>query len=228
MPPDVAERLSQSFAQRPLSRAERQELAEFFEGLDRDDLRGEARGIAFRMVRDALSQPTDPAGLLDWLEDVIKALFRPARPAAAEVVSEACFSPGQDCARRIVQLLSGARKAIDACVFTITDDRISDALVEARKRGIATRIITDDEKAHDLGSDIERFRSAGIPVRVDRSEYHMHHKFALIDGARLLTGSYNWTRGASRDNEENFIITTDRRLVEAFGRTFEALWKRLG
>ncbi len=38
---------------------------------------------------------------------------------------------------------------------------------------------------------------------------HMHHKFALFDGGRLLTGSYNWTRGAAETNYENVIDTTD-------------------
>ena len=56
----------------------------------------------------------------------------------------------------------------------------------------------------------------------------MHHKFALFDGATLATGSYNWTRGAWHDNQENLIITTDRRLVAAYTSVFERLWKALG
>jgi cardiolipin hydrolase len=62
---------------------------------------------------------------------------------------------------------------------------------------------------------------------VDRSPYHMHHKFAILDGATLLTGSYNWTRGAARDNEENLIVTDEPRLVNPFALTFEHLWAKL-
>ena len=83
------------------------------------------------------------------------------------------------------------------------------------------RIITDDAKADDLGSDIDRLGRPGIAVRVDRSPFHMHHKFAIVDGATLLTGSYNWTRGAARDNEENLIVTDEPRLVSAFASTFD-------
>ncbi len=54
----------------------------------------------------------------------------------------------------------------------------------------------------------------------------MHHKFALFDGRRLVTGSYNWTRSAAEFNEENFIVTGDSQLTSAFARTFEDLWKR--
>ncbi len=68
---------------------------------------------------------------------------------------------------------------------------------------------------------------AGIPLRVDRSPFHMHHKFLVVDGQTLLTGSYNWTRGAARDNEENLIVTGEPRLVSAFAAAFDRLWERL-
>lgn len=142
--------------------------------------------------------------------------------------AEAWFSPHDDCAGRIINLLGEARQSADLCVFTITDDRISDAILSAHARGVRLRIISDNDKAHDLGSDIERFESAGIAVRVDRSAFHMHHKFAIIDGRRLLNGSYNWTRGAARDNQENLIVCDDARLVAAFQQEFEQLWVRYG
>jgi phosphatidylserine/phosphatidylglycerophosphate/cardiolipin synthase-like enzyme len=224
---EIRRRLERSLAERPLSRAERQALAGAFAALDRDELRGEARRQAFALARSHWEDiPRDE--LFDWLEEVIKALLRPAAPPAAADVAEAWFSPVQNCAGRIVQLLNGASRTLDICVFTITDDRIADAILAAHRRRVAVRVITDDDKAGDLGSDIERLGSSGIPLRVDRTEFHMHHKFAIFDGARVLTGSYNWTRGAARDNEENFVVTSDPKLVVAFGKTFEALWTRLG
>jgi phosphatidylserine/phosphatidylglycerophosphate/cardiolipin synthase-like enzyme len=55
---------------------------------------------------------------------------------------------------------------------------------------------------------------------------HMHHKFAVFDAARLLNGSYNWTRGAADTNYENLVDTADPRLVAAFAAEFERLWNR--
>jgi phosphatidylserine/phosphatidylglycerophosphate/cardiolipin synthase-like enzyme len=54
----------------------------------------------------------------------------------------------------------------------------------------------------------------------------MHHKFALFDDDLLLTGSYNWTRGAADSNEENLILSNDRRLLASFRDEFERLWKK--
>jgi phosphatidylserine/phosphatidylglycerophosphate/cardiolipin synthase-like enzyme len=127
-----------------------------------------------------------------------------------------------------VALLGSAKRTLDICVFTITDDRISGAVLAAHRRGVKVRIVTDDEKADDLGSDIAEFKKAGLAVRTDNSTFHMHHKFALVDGALLLNGSFNWTRSASMNNQENFVITGDARLIGAFAKEFERLWNQFG
>ena len=119
------------------------------------------------------------------------------------------------------------RRKADVCIFTITDDRIKDAIMDAHQRGILVRIISDNDKANDLGSDIYQLERAGVPVRCDRTDYHMHHKYAIFDGKSLLTGSYNWTRSAARNNEENFIVTAEDSLVQRFENSFADLWKQL-
>ena len=108
--------------------------------------------------------------------------------------------------------------------------------VEAAHAAGCPAVISDNEKCHDPGSDVHRLRDAGIAVKMDdhhgrgRSDPgingHMHHKFAIFDGTRLLDGSYNWTRGAANDNEENIIDTGDLRLVAAFQQRFDALWEK--
>lgn len=149
--------------------------------------------------------------------------------------SLAFFSPGDACWHHIVQCLNAARKTADLCVFTITDDRISRAVLEAHRRGVKVRIISDADKAHDLGSDMKQFADEGIAVKLVRVvgahdpgvSGHMHHKFAVFDGSRLVNGSYNWTRGAANVNHENLIDTAEPGLLRQFVAEFERLWKTL-
>lgn len=183
------------------------------------------RNLAFELARQALDHP-DAANVLGWLEDVNK-LLQPQTSTETAAEEEAWFSPNNDCPARIVQLFDRTQRSVDVCVYTITDDRISGAIIRAKERGVTVRIITDVEKAFDLGSDIERLGAVGIPVRVDRTVTHMHHKFAIFDEAMLLTGSYNWTRGAARDNRENFVISSSKRLVGSFLKIFTELWEEL-
>jgi len=139
---------------------------------------------------------------------------------------EAYFSPGDECLQSIRRQFEQAQRTVDVCVFTITDDRIAAAILDAHRRGVRVRVITDNDKAHDEGSDVRRLERAGMEVREDRTECHMHHKFAIFDGRAVLTGSYNWTRGAARNNEENLVVSNDPRLVGPFEREFNALWGR--
>lgn len=138
--------------------------------------------------------------------------------------SEAYFSPGLACRDAIRDAIDGATRHLDVCVFTITDDHLAKALAAAHRRGVAVRIITDNDKGHDAGSDIDRLESLGISVRIDRTEYHMHHKFAIVDKHTLLNGSYNWTRGAFTYNQENVVVSRDPTLLAAFQRAFDELW----
>ena len=52
----------------------------------------------------------------------------------------------------------------------------------------------------------------------------MHHKFALLDGATVLSGSFNWTRQAITGNNENILITNNTQVVQAYTGEFEKLW----
>lgn len=208
-----------------VSRGEKRVLKKIIDemGADQQQL-AHLRHRAFEIARGEIFSP-DAAGVLDWLEDIAKLLQYD--PESNQINSEAHFSPGNNCAQKIASLFVTARRNVDVCVFTITDDRISDAILDAHQRGVAIRIISDNDKSADAGSDIGRLTRQGISVRIDRTEYHMHHKYAIFDQRRLLTGSYNWTRSAAKYNEENFIITDNDNLLKAFSSEFEKLWERL-
>ena len=134
------------------------------------------------------------------------------------------FSPGEDCVNHIIDLINVAYTQLDICVFTISDDRISRAIVEAMKNGVEIRIISDNFKVEDTGSDIEDLSRVGIPVKLDTSDNHMHHKFMIVDNKIVLTGSYNWTRSAALYNQENIISMDDEEVVSKFSNEFEKLW----
>lgn len=142
-------------------------------------------------------------------------------------LNHAFFSPGDSCLQAILAGIRGAKSSLKICVFTISDDRITQAILEARRRGVQVRILTDNEKLFDKGSDIRQLAAAGVTVRVDESPNHMHHKFALFDNHTLLTGSYNWTRSAALYNHENLLVTDQQSLVKDFCGEFDRLWQEL-
>lgn len=225
-PQQITALISTSFSLQPLSRAEKATLSEQLVAghPDAADL-AVIRSQLFRQAEASINSQ-NAGEILVWLEDMIRLLERSDEAKNSGTV-EAWFSPQADCPGRIRSFLAQAKSTVDICVFTITDDRLTSAVLEAHARGVKIRIITDNDKAADLGSDADRFLEAGIQLRVDRTPYHMHHKFAVADRSLLLNGSYNWTRGAAESNEENFIITDERKLVSQFTAAFEKLWEEI-
>jgi len=224
----LLETLTRSLDDDVLSTAEKHALQAVLRGrpLRPDQLR-QLRNHAFELVMDKVrlleNGATMPA-LVKWLGEIVKLLDLALHSEPVE--TEVWFSPGEDCRDAIISHLEGARRRADICVFTIADDEITDAILAAHRRRVQLRLISDDDKRHDSGSDIERLRRAGILIALDASCAHMHHKFALFDGRWLLNGSFNWTRSASDVNEENLVATNDPQQLKHFGEQFERLWER--
>jgi len=217
--------LKQTLDDHRLSRNERRALRDCLKEFIRDDAsQRKCHQMAFELARNTID-PVNSSAVLEWLEDVSRVIRQAVAPDVTQTDAEVIFSPGDHCWQRIANLLKSARHTVDICVFTITDDRITSGILDAYNRKVAIRVITDNDKAFDKGSDTERLARAGVDVCVDRTRHHMHHKFAIFDRKRLLTGSYNWTRSAATSNEENFIIVDDVRLRTAFQDEFDRLWK---
>lgn len=142
-------------------------------------------------------------------------------------VNQAYFSPGETCLNAIISHITKAKNNLAICVFTISDDRITQAIKQAHGRGVKVKVLTDNEKLFDKGSDIRELAQYGIAIRIDDTSNHMHHKFALIDNQIVLTGSYNWTRSAARYNHENLVVTNEPKLVADFSREFDRLWSSM-
>eukprot|EP00455_Lapot_gusevi_P041912 TRINITY_DN4910_c0_g1_i6.p1 TRINITY_DN4910_c0_g1~~TRINITY_DN4910_c0_g1_i6.p1 ORF type:complete len:311 (-),score=92.16 TRINITY_DN4910_c0_g1_i6:74-1006(-) len=143
-------------------------------------------------------------------------------------LSEVLFFPDQQNTTsnldRFLQFLQSATTSIDICIFTFSDDQIANVVEDAHNRGIHIRLITDNNTVNNVGSDIEKLSRAGIPVKCDYSEHHMHNKFAILDGVCVMNGSFNWTRQASQSNCENVIVTNHEIIVSQFVSYFNRLW----
>lgn len=225
---DVLDRLELSIADAVLTTAEKHALqADLQQRPWRLDQLRQLRNHAFELVLERARDPqlaqTMPA-LVKWLSDVVKVLDQTM--TQEPVATEVWFSPGSECRAAVISHLQNCRKRMDLCVFTIADDDISAAILAAHRRGVSIRVISDNDKRHDSGSDIDRLAGSGIALALDDTDAHMHHKFAIFDGRWLLNGSFNWTRSASQVNEENLVATNDPQQLRQFSAQFEALWER--
>ena len=168
------------------------------------------------------SSDVDTIKLVTWLEEINKCLL-PVKDKN-ETENRCYFSPGDDCENAIVSSIKNANHSVKICVFTISENVITNEIIAAKKRGVSVTIITDNDKLNDKGSDIRWLADEGVRIRIDQSSSHMHHKFCIVDKEILLTGSYNWTKSAADRNQENLLVTEDPKMVKAYLNEFEKLW----
>jgi len=138
--------------------------------------------------------------------------------SAAQI--EACFSPplpgGCDPAAAVVQAIGGARKTVLVQMYALTSRRIVTALVNAKRRGVDVRAIVDRRQLDEDRSDtnaVARLASGGVPVLVDTVSGLMHDKIMIVDGATVITGSFNYTWSAEHKNAENLLVIHDPALA---------------
>jgi phosphatidylserine/phosphatidylglycerophosphate/cardiolipin synthase-like enzyme len=222
---DLLELFEKTFEVHKLSSAERKALSEILKESNlKNNQVGFLRNQIFDIARGAFkSYPT--LKVIDWLENANKLLLKTNANLGDDRQNEVYFSPGMDCLNAINHTLQKARNHIKICVFTISDDRITENIIACHQSGIKVQVITDDDKTNDKGSDIYKMHQAGVPIRTDETPNHMHHKFAIVDDSILITGSYNWTRSAERYNHENVLITYDQGSIKAYDQEFDKLWE---
>jgi mitochondrial cardiolipin hydrolase len=142
--------------------------------------------------------------------------------------SQVLFSSHDNIEGLLLALIRRADTSIDAAVYDLSSPRLRRALREAAQRGVTVRIVVDRFQFSRKSPRNDPFLPA-LEVRVAAGRSRrgaMHHKFAVFDGAEVVTGSYNWTPGAQHINYENVIVDEDPATTYAFRRQFEEIWGR--
>jgi cardiolipin hydrolase len=221
---DLKERIVESLKDNFLSRDEASDILKrlsttYFSPKERVDL----IKFSIQQASEVADKDSYPS-VFKWMKKITQVL---GDFGTDELHNNAYFSHEHDIRNHVIEAISEAKKQVDICLFTISENQISDAIIQQKMNGIKIRIITDDEKIMDKGSDIFRFKHKGIPVKIDSDQSLMHHKFAVVDDRMVITGSLNWTRSGSEVNNENIVITDNYRIVSAFNDEFHRLWEQM-
>jgi phosphatidylserine/phosphatidylglycerophosphate/cardiolipin synthase-like enzyme len=139
------------------------------------------------------------------------------------VIKAVCFSRVEQCDNLLINLISQARKSVYVAIYSFTRDGLARALIDAKNRGVEVKIIIEEENAYGQGSDYRMLKEAGVDIRLDGNPALMHHKFMVVDGEIIVTGSYNWSTAAEDRNDENFVVIKDRSVAERFIQEFNRL-----
>jgi phosphatidylserine/phosphatidylglycerophosphate/cardiolipin synthase-like enzyme len=125
------------------------------------------------------------------------------------------FSPSGGCTTAIVEEIGKAKTTIDVQAYRLTSLPIVKALADAHKRGVKVIILLDRAQQSTKYSDATYFHNAGMTVLIDPSHAIAHNKVIIIDGATVVTGSFNFSAAAESANAENLLIIEGKAAIAA-------------
>jgi mitochondrial cardiolipin hydrolase len=138
---------------------------------------------------------------------------------------ETCFSPDEPCDVKLLKFIDSAKVSIDVAIFDINLPDLVDHLLDKAHK-IPVRIVVDKRQAKGEHSGVQKLVKGGASVRFGTQRGIMHNKFVIVDGKMVEIGSFNYTRNASKNNEENQIYLGKPPVVERYQKRFDKIWAK--
>lgn len=131
----------------------------------------------------------------------------------------------------LIQQINSAQHNIKIAMAWFTSHELFSALLNARTRGVRVELVLLDNATNwnPWAPDFNELIQQGGIFRIATAATvpFLHHKFCIIDGRCLITGSYNWTYYAEHRNTENAVLLDNSALIDAFLQEFERLTQEL-
>ena len=131
-------------------------------------------------------------------------------------IAAVCFTPGGDCTDIIVHEIDSARRQVLVQAYSFTSAPIADALVKAKKRGVDVQAVLDRSQRTERYTGATFLANGGVPVLIDAKHAIAHNKVMIIDGATVITGSFNFTKAAQERNAENLLVIRSREVADEY------------
>ncbi len=127
----------------------------------------------------------------------------------------------------VLPLIKNAKQYIYIPAFVITEKRVTQELINAKKRGIDVKIILDSLNASTQHSKHKELRNAGILLKAENYAGKMHSKSMIIDDKYLIIGSMNFSNSGENRNDENMIIINNPESAKFYKQFFLYQWNKI-
>lgn len=132
--------------------------------------------------------------------------------------------------KSLLFLIKHATTSIDGAFYDIEDLGVTAELLKAKQRGVQIRLVTDTDNMVEKADPkkprqaIVLLQGAGVPVVDDKRSAIMHHKFMVVDGQVVWTGSTNVTPTSLYAHNNNALTIRSAEVATAYDTEFERLF----
>lgn len=159
-----------------------------------------------------------------WLRLMLAVMLGFPAFSSAEPNIQVGFSPEGSARQLVLDTLGSAKHSIQMLAYAFQARDITQALVEARQRGVDVKVVID--KKRNLGkasrSAMDFVVRNGVQLRTSDHFHLQHDKVIIVDGSTVQTGSFNYAPSAETANSENVLVIRDMPQV---ARQYIAHWQ---
>jgi len=140
------------------------------------------------------------------------------------------FVPGGGLKSRLLDLINREPTMIDLSVLRLGDQQITDALINAFRRGVEMRINSEQAEYRDTlrylhAHALDQLYAAGIRPRWRAHSGQNHEKTIVFHGLNVLwTGSSNLTASSLGSNMEHNLFSTDAEEIAWYKNRLARRW----
>lgn len=131
------------------------------------------------------------------------------------------FSPVDDVMDKLVSLVNGAQHSVRFIIFTFTDQNLANAMISRFQAGVDVAGVIENRGASQ--GALVPLACGHVPVKVDGNKYTMHHKVIVIDQSIVVTGSFNFTKSANNENDDNVLVIYDPSVAQQYLAEFDRI-----
>lgn len=138
------------------------------------------------------------------------------------------FSPqDKSITNAVLPLIRGAKRYIYIPTFVLTENRVTEELIKAKKRGVDVKIIIDALNASSKYSKHQILRNGGVLVKTENYAGKMHSKSMIVDDEYVLIGSMNFSYSGENKNDENLVVIKDSQMAKFYKNFFLYQWNKI-
>lgn len=137
-----------------------------------------------------------------------------------ETKIENYFCPEDNCKLHVLETLRKANSSIYFMAFSFTDEDIANLLWNYYHEGIEVKGVLEERQLSEH-SQYDTLKKFSI---IDTNPFTMHHKVFIIDEKIVITGSYNPTKNANENNDENILIIHDEKIAKKYLEEFNYVY----
>lgn len=188
----------------------------------------------FEVVGDTTFTATGRSMVSDALIDAIAGASYSIRVASGHLrdrgIANALMVKARQDPEMDIRVYLDAQEWVSAATLAAQLEELRECVIATMDDAAARSECLD--RGYRFGAMIER---AGVDVRYKWYSYRwtyifaeqMHHKYLIIDGDELWTGSYNLSNNAEHNSMENMLVFSGpehTKLIRAYTMNFERLW----